>query len=44
MTETYLEQLKPERFPSPCFVVDEAKLRSNVAILDECSGARARRS
>ena len=35
MTETYLEQLKPERFPSPGFVVDEAKLRSNVAILDE---------
>lgn len=35
MTKTYLEQLKPERFPSPSFVVDEAKLRSNVAILDE---------
>ena len=35
MTKTYLEQLKPERFPSPSFVVDEAKLRSNVAVLDE---------
>lgn len=35
MTKTSLDQLKPERFPSPSFVVDEAKLRANVAILDE---------
>lgn len=37
------KRLRPERFPSPCFVLDEGKLRANTAILDtvQCrTGAR----
>ncbi|MDD6088086.1 MAG: carboxynorspermidine decarboxylase [Desulfovibrionaceae bacterium] len=30
----FLRSLKPARFPSPCFIVDEARLRANAAILD----------
>ena len=33
MTE-YLEKLKPEAWPSPCFVTDIALLKKNAAILD----------
>ncbi len=32
--EDYVQALQPERFPSPCFVLDEAALRGNVATLD----------
>lgn len=28
------DMLRPERFPSPCFVLDEGKLHANAAILD----------
>lgn len=34
MDRSYLQKLNPERLPSPCFVVDEAKLADNAAILD----------
>lgn len=34
MDRSYLQKLNPERLPSPCFVVDEAKLAVNAAILD----------
>lgn len=35
MTHTaYLERLRPARFPTPCFVLDEGVLRANAAILD----------
>ncbi len=30
----YLARLRPERWPSPCFVTDLARLRANAAILD----------
>lgn len=30
----YLKRLKPARFPSPCFVLDEQALRANAAVLD----------
>ncbi len=32
--DDYLLRLRPERFPSPGFVLDEARLRANVAVLD----------
>ncbi len=32
--DEYLVRLRPERFPSPGFVLDEARLRANVAVLD----------
>ena len=38
-----LDRLQPQRFASPAFVVDEAALRANVAVLDDiqrCSGAK----
>ncbi|MEZ0576933.1 carboxynorspermidine decarboxylase [Halodesulfovibrio aestuarii] len=34
MDRSYLQKLNPERLPSPCFVVDEATLADNAAILD----------
>ena len=34
MTDSYLSRLRPERFPSPCFVTDMERLRANVAVLD----------
>ncbi len=34
MDAAYLARLRPERFPSPCFVTDLAALRHNVALLD----------
>jgi len=34
MDRSYLQKLGLERLPSPCFVVDEAKLADNAAILD----------
>lgn len=34
MDRNYLQKLDLERLPSPCFVVDEAKLADNAAILD----------
>ena len=34
MDRNYLEQLRPERLPSPCFVVDESRLEANLDILD----------
>lgn len=34
MDTNYLARLRPERFPSPCFVTDLAALRRNAAILD----------
>lgn len=43
MTDDYLSRLKPERFPSPCFVTDTTRLRENAAVLDHIqtrSGAR----
>ena len=30
----YLARLRPESWPSPCFVTDLARLRANAAILD----------
>ena len=42
MTE-YLNKLKPETWPSPCFVTDIALLKKNAAILDavqERTGAK----
>ena len=43
MDRSYLARLKPERLPSPCFVVDEHLLEKNLAILDRVqreTGAR----
>ena len=43
MDRSYLARLKPERLPSPCFVVDEQLLEKNLAILDRVqreTGAR----
>lgn len=43
MDSSYIEQLQPKRFPSPCFVTDLAKLKQNAAILDSVqqrTGAR----
>jgi carboxynorspermidine decarboxylase len=34
MDRAYLERLNPARLPSPCFVVDEAVLAANAAVLD----------
>jgi carboxynorspermidine decarboxylase len=34
MDRAYLERLNPARLPSPCFVVDEAALAANAAVLD----------
>lgn len=34
MTHAYLARLRPERFPSPCFVTDMERLRANVGVLD----------
>lgn len=34
MDRAYLERLNPARLPSPCFVVDEALLAANAAVLD----------
>ncbi len=31
----YLAKLKPESWPSPCFITDLALLRANAAILDD---------
>jgi carboxynorspermidine decarboxylase len=43
MTDAYLARLKPERFPSPCFVTDMDRIRANAALLDaiqQRTGAR----
>jgi len=34
MTDPYLARLRPERFPSPCFVTDMERIRNNAALLD----------
>lgn len=34
MDQAYLAKLDPTRFPSPCFVVDEARIEANAAILE----------
>jgi carboxynorspermidine decarboxylase len=34
MDTAYLDRLRPERFPSPCFVTDADRLRANAAVLD----------
>jgi carboxynorspermidine decarboxylase len=34
MTDPYLARLRPERFPSPCFVTDMERIRANAAVLD----------
>lgn len=43
MDRSYLEQLNPQRLPSPCFVVDEGLIDRNLAVLNQViqrTGAR----